>query len=288
MRAGEGCSTGAADCSSAAHRSVRRNVDGRSSGEAAEKRECRVLGNGTAAKQCEKSVLLSRFFRNTSMQQPVNFDSARLDGLLSEWVGALREFSVEAVAILGPNPFGSSEDRQVVAVHPPRVADAARALADSHDFGASWRDSDAPLVAWQHIAKSDQREASRWRQLWLAHGFHTLVRVEFQLPAGRSFECFMFSPREMGDRSEAAAIAWSALNIWPLIRRCIAGEHSNLSPRERECLTLAFHGLTARESGQVLKCSERTVNYHLANAMAKLKVDNKMAAIQRACWFGAI
>jgi DNA-binding CsgD family transcriptional regulator len=51
---------------------------------------------------------------------------------------------------------------------------------------------------------------------------------------------------------------------------------------------LAFQGLTARETSHVLKCSERTVNYHLANAMAKLKVDNKMAAIQRACWFGAI
>ena len=37
-----------------------------------------------------------------------------------------------------------------------------------------------------------------------------------------------------------------------------------------------------------LQCTERTVNYHLANAMAKLKVDNKMAAIQRACWMGAI
>ena len=51
---------------------------------------------------------------------------------------------------------------------------------------------------------------------------------------------------------------------------------------------LAFQGLTARESSQRLHCTERTVNYHLANAMGKLKVDNKMAAIQRACWLGAI
>ena len=35
-------------------------------------------------------------------------------------------------------------------------------------------------------------------------------------------------------------------------------------------------------------CSERTINFHLANAMARLKVDNKLAAIQRACWFGLI
>lgn len=222
------------------------------------------------------------------MQLPVNFDSVSLDGILSDWVGALREFSVEAIAVLGPDPFGTSEDRQVVAVHPPLMADAARALAQSCDFGAPWRESDAPLVAWQYIAKSDHLSSSRWRLLWLAHGFQTVVRVEFPLPAGRAFECFMFSPRELNDRSEAAALVWSALNIWPVVKRCIATECSTLSPRERECLVLAFHGLTARESAQRLRCTERTINYHLANAMGKLKVDNKMAAIQRACWVGAI
>jgi DNA-binding CsgD family transcriptional regulator len=148
--------------------------------------------------------------------------------------------------------------------------------------------ADAPLVAWQYIAKSDRLGASRWRQLWLAHGYQTVVRVEFSLPAGRAFECFMFSPRELSDRTEAASLAWSALNIWPLVKRSIAQARSTLSPRERECLLLAFEGLTARESSARLSCTERTVNYHLANAMGKLKVDNKMAAIQRACWIGAI
>jgi len=222
------------------------------------------------------------------MEVPVNFDSVSLDGLLSDWVGAMREFSVEAVAVLGPDPFGTSEDRQVIAVHPPVVAEAANALAESRDFGAPWRDSDAPLVAWQTIAKSGPLNSSRWRLLWLAHGYQTVVRVEFSLPAGRAFECFMFSPRELTDRAEAASLVWSALNIWPLVKRTIAVARSTLSPRERECLVLAFQGLTARESSHQLKCSERTVNYHLANAMNKLRVDNKMAAIQRACWLGAI
>ena len=219
---------------------------------------------------------------------PVNFDSVSLDGMLSDWIAALREFSVEAVVILGPDPFGGSDARQVVAVHPPVLAEAAQALAGSHDFGAPWRASDAPLVAWQSIARSDHLSSSRWRQLWLAHGYQTVVRVEFSLPAGRAFECFMFSPRELTDRAEAASLAWSALNIWPLVKRSIAQARSTLSPRERECLLLAFEGLTARESSVRLSCTERTVNYHLANAMGKLKVDNKMAAIQRACWLGAI
>jgi DNA-binding CsgD family transcriptional regulator len=115
-----------------------------------------------------------------------------------------------------------------------------------------------------------------------------VVRVEFSLPAGRAFECFLFSPRELTDRAEAALLAWSALNIWPLVKRSIATARSTLSPRERECLELAFRGMTARESAQALQCTERTINYHLANAMTKMRVDNKMAAIQRACWIGAI
>lgn len=222
------------------------------------------------------------------MEEPVNFDSVNLDSILGDWLAALREHAVEAVAVLGPDPFGSFEDRQVLCVHPPPASDAVRALAQSREFGAPWRASDAPLVAWQHIAKGGDPQASRWRLLALAHGFQTLVRVEFPLPAERAFECFLFSPRELSSRTEAATLAWSTLNVWPVVKRCIAQERSTLSPRERQCLMLAFNGLTARESAQQMACTERTVNYHLANAMAKLKVENKLAAIQRACWIGAI
>ena len=226
------------------------------------------------------------------MRLPVNFDSVALDSMLSDWISALREFSVEAVVVLGPDPFGQRSDRLVTAVHPPRFLDAAVALARSRDFGAPWRESDAPLVAWQHIAKSNQAgnsdEGNRWRLLWMAHGFQTAVRVEFALPFGRAFECFLFSPREFHDRAEAAALVWSALNIWPRFKRAMAAASSPLSPRERECLELAFEGLTAKQSAERLGCADRTVTYHLSNAMAKLKVDNKMAAIQRACWIGVI
>lgn len=222
------------------------------------------------------------------MQVPVNFDSVKLDGLLSDWALALREFAVEAVVVLAPDPFGGRDDRQVVAVHPPVLAEAAQALAQSRDFGAPWREPDAPLVAWQHIGRNEPLGLCRWRRLWLAHGFQSVIRVEFPLPAERAFECFLFSPRELHERAEAAMLVWSALNIWPQVRRALVAERAKLSPRERECLALAFEGLTARQSAARLDCSERTVNYHLANAMAKLRVDSKLAAIQRACWLGAL
>lgn len=222
------------------------------------------------------------------MDHPVNFDSVALDSLLNDWVTALQEYAVDAVLVLGPDPFGQITDRLVLAVHPPRLIDAAKALAESQDFGAPWRSTDGPMVAWQDIAKSAYDSTSRWRRLWLGLGYQSVVRVEFSLPAGRAFECFMFSVRGLHDRSEAAALVWSALNIWPLLKRAIAVARSRLSAREVECLSLAFQGKTARESGEYLQCAERTVGFHLANAMTKLKVDNKLAAIQRACWMGAI
>ena len=78
------------------------------------------------------------------------------------------------------------------------------------------------------------------------------------------------------------------MNIWPKIRRAIGEVVSPLSPREKECLALAFDGLTAVDTALRLDCSDRTVTYHIANAMRKLKVDNKLAAVERACWFGVI
>lgn len=222
------------------------------------------------------------------MTLPVNFDNLGVDAVLADWVGALSDQGVESVVVLGPNPLGDRDDREVLAVHPPRLLGAAQALAESRDFGAAWRESDAPLVAWQDISKSSFEQASRWRRLWLAHGHQTVVRVAFSLPAGRAFECFMFSPRAFSDRAEAAALAWSAYNIWPMLRRAIAEQRVSLSPREQESLNFAFEGLTARETAVRMDCSERTVNYHLANAMAKLQTDNKLAAVQRACWIGLI
>ena len=87
------------------------------------------------------------------MQLPANFDSVSVDSVIGDWLCALREFSVEAIMVLGPDPFGGQEDRVVLALHPPRLLDAAEALAESRDFGVPWRDSDAPLVAWQDISK---------------------------------------------------------------------------------------------------------------------------------------
>lgn len=222
------------------------------------------------------------------MRTPANFDSLVLDGLLADWLAALTDSAVEGLIVLGPAVYGDVNERYVHAVHPPKLLDAANALAQSNEFGYAWQSSDSPMVAWQNISHGSYMEMNRWRMLALGHGLQTMVRVEFALPRARAFECFLLTPRAMQDRAEAAALLWSTMNIWPKIRRAIAEVVCPLSPRERECLALAFDGLTAAETAIRLDCSDRTVTYHLTNAMRKLKVDSKLFAVERACWFGVI
>ena len=73
------------------------------------------------------------------MGEPVNFDSVSLDGILSDWLATLREFAVEAVVVLGPDPLGGADDRQVVCVHPPMAADTASAPAKTRATAATSR-----------------------------------------------------------------------------------------------------------------------------------------------------
>ncbi len=61
-----------------------------------------------------------------------------------------------------------------------------------------------------------------------------------------------------------------------------------LSPRERECLLWTARGKSAWEIGAILSISERTVVFHLSNAMHKLGVHNKIYGVVKAIMAGLI
>jgi DNA-binding CsgD family transcriptional regulator len=61
-----------------------------------------------------------------------------------------------------------------------------------------------------------------------------------------------------------------------------------LTKRERECLSWAAEGKTSWEIGQLLNISERTSIFHLQNAMHKLGVSGRQAAVARAVSLGLI
>ncbi len=61
-----------------------------------------------------------------------------------------------------------------------------------------------------------------------------------------------------------------------------------LTERELECLRWAADGKTAWETGMVLNVSERTVNFHMANAQKKLMASNKIQAVARAILYNLL
>jgi DNA-binding CsgD family transcriptional regulator len=61
-----------------------------------------------------------------------------------------------------------------------------------------------------------------------------------------------------------------------------------LTVREQECLRWAADGKSSWEIAQLLSMSERTVNFHLNNAMLKLDVCNRQHAVAKATLQGLI
>lgn len=68
----------------------------------------------------------------------------------------------------------------------------------------------------------------------------------------------------------------------------LAQINANLTDREKECLLWTTEGKTSWEVSQILDISERTVVFHINNAVKKLKVANKQHAVARAISLGQI
>ena len=57
-------------------------------------------------------------------------------------------------------------------------------------------------------------------------------------------------------------------------------EIKQLTPREKEVLTLIAEGYTSKEVAARLYVSKRTVDFHLANTYQKLNVKNRVQALR--------
>ena len=65
-------------------------------------------------------------------------------------------------------------------------------------------------------------------------------------------------------------------------------ESIRLTMREVECLLWTAEGKSAWEISSILNCSERTVNFHLLNAMRKLGVYSKTHAVAKMLSLGLV
>ena len=70
--------------------------------------------------------------------------------------------------------------------------------------------------------------------------------------------------------------------------RFVQGVNENLSSREIEILRWTADGKTSSEIADIIHISERTVNFHVNNAIVKLNVANKTAATVKAAILGLL
>lgn len=90
-----------------------------------------------------------------------------------------------------------------------------------------------------------------------------------------------------------AMMQWLALVAHGVLFRALLARHQNelviqLTEREIEMLHLAAGGKTSGEMAKALGLAERTVNFHMGNAMQKLGAENKTQAAVLAIQMGVL
>lgn len=94
-------------------------------------------------------------------------------------------------------------------------------------------------------------------------------------------------------QTKACHILWLVQSMHLCITRIVAPRlltalTVELSRREIEVLRWTGDGKTSGEIADILHLSERTVNFHISNSIAKLQVSNKTAAVLQAALLGLL
>lgn len=174
----------------------------------------------------------------------------------------------------------------------------SRRYVDNNYFGidptVAYALRESAPMCW--AAESPMGSAEFWeeaRQHQISHGWCMPSRGQFGtvglLTLSRSAE--QVSPRELVEKEQQmitlTLLAHSAMSqlIAPgRMPEC----RQRLTPREREVLQWFAAGKTYCETGVILSIDDRTVKFHLRNAMTKLQASNKAHAVFKATVLGMI
>lgn len=94
-------------------------------------------------------------------------------------------------------------------------------------------------------------------------------------------------------RSIGTKLAWLAHVVHhtfakSLVLQCNPAHDAPLTAREIEILRWTADGKTADQISDILSISDNTVNFHVKNAMVKLRSNNKTSAVVRAAMMGLL
>ena len=129
-------------------------------------------------------------------------------------------------------------------------------------------------------------------------GYRTGIAMALHLPDGKHFVLGVNRDNDLpGDPGElqrvVADLQLFAVHAQDAAMRLLVPkdqqpERPSLTPRELEALRWTMEGKTAWEVGAVLGITERTVVFHVSNAMHKLGCVNKQQAVLKALRLGLI
>lgn len=138
------------------------------------------------------------------------------------------------------------------------------------------------------------------REMWedaRSHGLRVGWAQASRDPAGAVGLLTLARSAEPLSRSELdanqAKMAWLAQYTHAAMARLLTPKLAPetqiaLTPREKEVLRWTAEGKTSYEISQILDVSERTVNFHVNNAVAKLETSNKTQAAVKATALGML
>ena len=138
-------------------------------------------------------------------------------------------------------------------------------------------------------------------ELWehqASYGFCTGIAMALHLPEGKHFLLGVDRDSPLPEDTEELQRLVADLQLFAVhaqdsaMRLLLPLAHQpdrpKLTPRELEALRWTMEGKTAWEAGMLLGISERTVVFHVNNAMHKLDCVNKQQAVLKALRLGLI
>lgn len=158
------------------------------------------------------------------------------------------------------------------------------------------RRQSVPIV-WDQETYVERGMGDLWEHQ-ASFGYRTGIAMALHLPDGKHFLFGVDREQELPRDTEELQRLVADLQLFAvhaqdaalrlLVPPAQQPERPALTPRELDALRWTMEGKTAWEVGAVLGISERTVVFHVTNAMHKLGCNNKQQAVLKALRLGLI
>lgn len=167
----------------------------------------------------------------------------------------------------------------------------------SHDPVMAFCSTHVVPIAWHGLRLEGDEQGRKVMGEAAEHGLRDGATAAVHSPQGEMavLSFALSQPGPEGRETVANALAQVQLlsaYVHETVRRVAGlsqpGPDAGLTPREGDCLRWAADGKTSWEIGQILKIPERTVNFHLNNAVEKLDARNRQHAVAKAALQGVV